>query len=763
MAEPVLNGTYIAATTKAFPLESILRIVWLHKVDNIAVLSRIDGESLRRPKITTYIKLCQWLDDKCLLPKSIPLEPLHRLTDEQLTKRFPPDTRRIDPTTEKKPELSAPVAYRQKWLPVLDDITPYLESVWRKRASFRSLIAPISKKHGVSKTETYQVLYRFLAAGSARQSVISNRTNCGGKGSSRIGKGFNLGRLKTDNKLEGLPNDNFPLNTDWIEKIQDTYREAITRGVSGSDGYQTFLNLHCTTSCTFDNGELKAEYLLKTQRPSKTQFLDHGPANDPTEAIWRKQLVDKEFEKNFKGLYGGGDPKTFRTGILADVDASSNDRYLVSVFNAARGVGTARFIPVVDESIGYIFGLHVAWRINNDAAKLSVLNAASDKVQFCAQYGIAIAPEQWYSCLHAGYRADKGEFNAQAPREALGNLNRSIEFVRTGHPELRGGGEQTHRRLHDHDANGSTHGKFRTRGEKDPAKSADQNIFQYTRELIRLVLWLNNFAPANHLLDSEMRRQGVKGTRKAILEYSMRNSYHHQIAYHEDDLITSLCPKVSAVVTENGVYPIVKKYGEFGDGVILNELRYLGTFVKAKRWLEIARSRGRWRITILMNPNDTRKVWYQDVDAGLQCLELATKDPLLGRIATVHDLVGTHIAEIGQRNNTEDEADVAGAKMKLENNAERAEITAAKKRREKNPAKQKQSGRTGAGRRKNQQDEVAATGQAPIPIVVSNIPPTPVTVPTRPHPVLRGGADITPAGGEETSQLIDQWLNEDSL
>lgn len=763
MADPVINSTHISATTKVFPLESIVRIVWFHKDDDIAVLSRIDGESLRRPKITTYIELCQWIDDKHLLPKPIPPEPLHRLTDEQLAERFPPDTRRIDPRTREKPELSAPVEYRNKWLPVLDDITPLLESVWRKQTSLRSLIAPISKKHGVSQTETYQVLYRFLAAGSARQSVISARTACGGKNRPRTGKGFNLGRLKTVNKRQGLPNDNFPLDADWIEKIQDAYRETITRGVSGSDGYQTFLNLHCTTSCTFDNGKLKTEYLPKNKRPSKHQFLDHGPDDDPEEVVWRKQLVDKEFEKNFKGLYGGGNPKTFRTGILADVDASSNDRYLVSVLDAARGVGTARFIPVVDESIGYIFGFYIGWRTNTGAARLSILNAASDKVEYCARYGIVITSEQWYSCLHAGYRADKGEFNAQGSREALGNLNRSIEFVRTGHPELRGRGEQNHRRLHDHDANGSTHGKFRIRGEKDPAKSADQNIFEYTRELIRLVLWLNNFAPAGHLIDSEMRRQGVKATRKAILEYSMRNGYHHQIAYHEDDLITSLCPGVPAVVTENGVYPIVRKSGESGDEVILNELRYLGPFVKARRWLEIARRRGRWRITILMNPNDPRKVWYQDPDAGLQCFELATKDPLLGRIATVHDLIETHIDEIGQGNNTKDEADVAAAKMKLENNSERAVITAAKKKRERNAAKPKKPGRTGAGRRKNQQEEVAATGQAPIPIVVTNPPPTPVTVPTRPRPIPSSGVDITSGGGDETSQLIDRWLRGDTL
>ena len=106
MAEPVINNTYISATTNVFPLESVHRIVWLHRVDNIAILIRSDGQSMRRPLITTYLKLCQWIDDKQLLPKPIRPEPLHRLTDAQLDERFPPETRRIDPKTGKKPKLS---------------------------------------------------------------------------------------------------------------------------------------------------------------------------------------------------------------------------------------------------------------------------------------------------------------------------------------------------------------------------------------------------------------------------------------------------------------------------------------------------------------------------------------------------------------------------------------------------------------------------------------------------------------------------------
>lgn len=755
MAKFSVNETYISAICGPYPFNSMHRILWFSESENIAVLIRIDKERLGAPLITTYSELDDLIGNKIFLLKSVSLLPQQRLSDEDLNNRYPPKNRRVNKENKKQPEISAPVAYRRKWLPILDEITPNLEIVWRKRKSLHSLISITAEKHDVPENQTYQVLYRFLAAGSARSSVIPNRFLCGAKGSPRIGKGTPLGRKQTETKLKDLPNDNFVLNDDWLRKIRDTYKETIKRGVTAASAYQTFLNLYCSTSCQIIDGVARYEYLPRKKRPSKVQFITNGPASDPKEETWRKQLTDKEYEKNYRGLYGNSEPETFRTGILADVDSTSNDRYLVSVFNCLRGVGTARSLPVVDVNIGYIFGIYVGWNINSEAAKLAVLNAASPKVGFCARYGITINEGEWYSCLHAKYRADRGEFNAESPRESLGNLNRSIEYVMTGRPDYRPIGEQTHRRLHDHDADGSTYGKNRKRGEKNPAKDAHQNIFEYIRELIRLILYHNNYAPADHLLTTEMRQCGVRPTRRAILEWSMAKGYHHQIAYHEDDLVLELCPEVQATVTAQGVYPVVRRNGATGDEVILDELRYLGPFVENNRWLEHARTRGRFRIIIRMNPNDPTRVWYQDADTGLHTLTLATKDPLLGRLCTVNDLISTKTAEISSLTDLKDEADRQKAKIKAINNAERKESKSKKKQQQELAKKANINSSTGADRRKNRQAEVAATGQAPIPIFGS----TPIlSQPTEPQQSIPS-ADIE---HDSTSDLIEQWLREGS-
>jgi hypothetical protein len=747
-----LNETYISTTSSPFPMESIHRVVWEAKVENIAVLIRVDKTPFKAPIITTYGQVDDLIGREILKVVELKPHPHHRLSDTQLTEKYPPTHRRIDKITKKRPETSAPVEYRNNWLEVIDQITPHLVQVWRKEKSLYSLIAPVAELHEVAENETYQVLYRFLAAGSVRLSVVSNRIFCGGAGTTRIGNGFHLGRLKTDTKLNNLPNDNFVLTELWLQRIQDTHKQTIRVGVSAGSAWQTFLNLFCSISCTIKDGQVSYKYLPKGDRPSKVQFLTNGPGDDPEEETWRKQLAENEFEKNFRGLDGKSAPITFSTGGLGDVDSSSNDEYLVSVLNPLVGVGTARSLPVVDVSIGYIYGCYVGWRVNVEAAKLAALDAASDKVEKCARYGLTITPDQWHKCLPAKLRGDKGEFNAERSYESLGTLNRSIEFVMTNRPDLRGVGEQTHRRLHDHEADASTHGRNRKRGERDPAIDAHLNIFEYQRKLIRLILYHNNVAPVEHLLTFEMKQHGVKGTRKAILEWSMEMGYHHEVAYHNDDLILELCPEYPAVVTEDGVYPVVRRNGDTGDEILLKELRYLGPYIKKQRWLERARTVKRFRITIRMNPNDPRKVWYQDIKTGLHEFTLAVEDPLIGRLATVQDLVANETAEIGPSSDLADEADLKKAEMKAINEAERKESKKNKKALQVIAKKKNLNSSTGVDRRKNLQAEIAATGQSPIPIVAGTVAGAP-TPNQRPQPM-----EPDRQSEDDVDDLTKQWL-----
>lgn len=768
MAEDLVKfGLYLCSGTKPFTIHSEHRIIWFSKEENLATLIRTDTKVLHKPKTYPYSIVRDWIEEKKIIRISKEtVVPQLMLSDSQLAKRYPPKETKNNSKDSSKKLISAPLRYRQQWLPLINEVKVFLNDVWReKNRSLSSILESACKKYNLPLNESYQVLYRFLANKNSELSVIPLRFHCGGPNKKRAGKGYALGRRTNEVRKKNGKNTNFKLTQKWLQRISDTYQETIARGVTSGDAYSTFLNLYCIVSAERINRDTKIKYLPIGSRPSKSQFLQHGPDGDPEQELWRKQLVEQEYEKNYRPLDGHTEPVTLRTGVSAHVDASSNDRYLVSVFDAAQTIGTARFIPVVDQDIGYIWGFYSGFRVNKEAARLAILDAATDKVAKCARYGITIEPGEWYSHVAAEYVADRGEFNCDPVRDSLDLLNASIEYTATGRADLRGRGERTHGLLHEHNANGSTFGKFRTRGERDPALDADQNIFQYSRELIRRVLLHNNFAPVPDLLTTEMRQAGVRPTRRDILEYSMKMGYHHRLSYNEDDLILALAPEYDAVVTRDGVYPIVQRDIDSGDEIILDELRYLGPFVESERWLErVRKTDRRFRIKVRLNPSDPSSIWYQDPDTGLHRLDLATTDPLIKRLATIQDLTLRKTEDAISLNDVANAAQEEQARIQLQNNAERRAIAQKKSKAILEGTGKKGKSSNATGRRAAMQQEVGALGQSPVPILSR----TPVTAPTAddsqdPRTTPNNVIPLRASPPSDLDDAFDRWLNGDAL
>lgn len=718
--QPKLLQLYECVSANPFPVGSRHRLIWFARDENLATLIRTDQPNLTKPKTVFFHKVEEYIDERLLVAveeeESI---PQLKLSDDALTSRYPARNRkpREDGT---RPQESYPLQYRKLWTPIVREISPHLTDVWRGKTSLLSIIRPVCEKYDVCENEAYQVLYRYLANKNSERSIVPRTYDCGNPEETRVGRGFNLGRKKLAISTAQLPNDNFPLDDEWLKKIQDIYRSGVNEGVSGKECYRQFKNVHCVEKWEVIDGKPVLKYFPDGSYPSERQFLTHGPGDDLKEQLFYKKHTPLEYELNFRALDGYREPLTTRAGLIAQVDASSNDEHLVSVFDCHQALGTCRTILVVEEGTSYIWGIHPTWRVNKEAAKLSTLNAASDKTAFCARYGIRLKPGDWYRHLHSQILGDKGEFNCEPVRDTYAELNCSIEYTETGRGDQKGTVEFTHKPLHNHGSKSSTKGRNRKRGEKDPAQSAHKNMFQYTRELIRRVIYHNNFEPVPHLLTTEMRQAGVPATRRAILEFCIEHGYFHEHHYDDDDLVIELCPEFDATVTPDGVYPVVKRNLDSGDEIMLDDLRYLGKFVEEHHWLELARRKGRWRIKIRMNPNDPRKAWYQDPDEGLQELMLASRDPLMGKLASLYDVLHWRGTRTIREEDLNQQAERELANIELQEKAESAAIIKLQSdSAEKNTNGKKLKGASAKNRRAAQKREVEASGQSPTPVQVS--------------------------------------------
>ena len=79
------------------------------------------------------------------------------------------------------------------------------------------------------------------------------------------------------------------------------------------------------------------------------------------------------------------------------MDATQADIYLVSRQERSIVVGRPYIYLAVDTATHLIAGVYVGFSCDETAVMACIAQAASDKVEYCARYGIEITQEQWPS------------------------------------------------------------------------------------------------------------------------------------------------------------------------------------------------------------------------------------------------------------------------------------------------------------------------------------------------------------------------------
>src|SRR5262249_544134 len=125
-----------------------------------------------------------------------------------------------------------------------------------------------------------------------------------------------------------------------------------------------------------------------------------------------KRLGEDEFNLNHRALAGDAMSGAFGPASIYELDSTVADNYVVSALDRNRILGRPIVYFVKDVFSRLIAGIGVtlhgpSW----ETAMIAVENTMVDKVAFCKEFGIYIAPWQWPSQhLPRAIRADRGEF-----------------------------------------------------------------------------------------------------------------------------------------------------------------------------------------------------------------------------------------------------------------------------------------------------------------------------------------------------------------
>lgn len=140
------------------------------------------------------------------------------------------------------------------------------------------------------------------------------------------------------------------------------------------------------------NGEFDSD--APTWSQFRHYYYDKGYHKNPQKVIAREGLT--KYQRDHRPAWGSSAGWRPQPGSY-QMDATQADIYLVSRKDRSIVVGRPYIYMAVDTATHLIAGVYVGFDCDETAVMACIAQAASDKVEYCARYGIEITQEQWPS------------------------------------------------------------------------------------------------------------------------------------------------------------------------------------------------------------------------------------------------------------------------------------------------------------------------------------------------------------------------------
>lgn len=490
-----------------------------------------------------------------------------------------------------------------------------------------SLLKQRAKELGhPSSTHVELAFRRYLLGGRTQNALLPRWMINGLPGTQKFGK-----------QVTGRPNragtQRFLLTPKDSANLQRGWKKYKKPGVSVYDAYLETMREYYPYSTTWIKPtEAKVVLLPPEQRPTQAMFEHHGPKGEPELAAHRINLGERTYRLTHRGLRGSSRAGTIAIGQLGVLDATSEDQQPVSQSSRLLVLPSTWRTMILDNRIGYIFGMHRGFEKGGALAGLLAIEHAA-KVKWVwarDELDYELAPDDWEHIIFARTRGDAGDLKNAKGITTMTNAEMSLEFTRSyaADHKLVETGHMIMHRTSDHLVNGTTRGKLLARGEKTSEPSV--NMRESWAGKIKAVIQHNNFTPVPELLTMEMRRANVTPTRQKILQW-MRNEGYVRSQPYDLELLRAQClPRMQGTIQKDGIHlwdPRVK------------DRRYIPGLVYWAEWMEQRGLTARGRESpipceININPSFLANAWYSY--GSLMPVHLKTEDPEL-RLTTLAD------------------------------------------------------------------------------------------------------------------------------
>ena len=456
------------------------------------------------------------------------------------------------------------------------------------------------------EVSVYRNLKRYWQRGKNKNAFLPNYQNCGARGKQRIPSVKKTGRPPLYGTAAGK-------NVD--ESTRQIFAKAVTKYYhtrkehSFKAAYELMIKEYYTKPVERTDGTIRNELLDPNEMPTLRQFQYwYSKTYDSKEKLMARKGQSK-YNLEHRAVLGKSDTDIRGPGAQYQIDATVGDIYLVSQFDRANIVGRPVIYFVIDTFSRMVTGMYVglegpSWT----GSMMALANAATDKIAYCAGYGVPITEEEW-PCRHIPdtILADRGEMESKSVETLINILNVRVDNALAYRADIKGIVERLFRVI-DTKTNvylpGHVKPDMAQRGGKDYRLDARLDIRQFTKILIKCVLNHNN----GHYLESYERSENmiadnVKAIPAELWSWGIQNCSGSLRSVTDDAIKLCLMPADTALVTARGIR--------------FKGLYYLSERAVFEHWFETARAKGSFRVDISYDPRDMCNIYVRNLAGAM--------------------------------------------------------------------------------------------------------------------------------------------------
>ncbi len=571
-----------------------LMVVWVSQRDRLAAVKSADN-----PRDMPWLVEFDDLETRCgsgewtIIPGDIPIPKNEALIPEKHLK--------------KRDEL---------WNIIEPLVTEHVPSIFVKRKRVQ-LIAEAAKLHAVTTVTVKFQLQKAFHGRMTKDALIPAWAAIGSAGVPRPAKpgARKRGRPVRDGDREGC---NVTADMRRIFMIAADFRDANSRYDLAS-AYRRmvrmfFSEVHADLQAKHGSRVPLVEY-EKCGLPRLEQFRYYVTRDRDREASLRRRLGDRVYSMSRRPLLSDSTSEAWGPGARYQIDATIVDVYIRSRKNRGRLVGRPTLYVVIDVFSRMIVGFSLSFDPPSWLGAMTALaNAVSDKVAFCAKFGLEITPEDW-PCHHlcSMLKGDRGEIEGQGVLGILTRFHIDVQNAAAYRADWKGIVERRFGLLQADwkpFMEGYVDVDFQDRGARDYRLDAVLDIDDLTRILIRQILYYNN----SHELVKypklpEMTEDNVPAVPRELWRWGIVNKGGLPRAPREEPFLFALLPTAQATVTPAGIY--------------YHGAHYTCPRALRESWFSKARTK-RFKVPISFDKRDGDRIYVHDPKApdGFEVAEL---------------------------------------------------------------------------------------------------------------------------------------------